>query len=158
MTNQQAPDPNSLIMGAGARSAKFQNVKDQVWGQIMSAETRQQTDLQGTPKFYDDEKTRPMWQVRILLQTDDHEDDDDDGVRAVYARGQMLKAIGDACTKVGEKGIAEGGKLVIRYVGDAEPKQRGFNGAKQYLAKYEPPTHVTEIPATDDDFGDVEPF
>lgn len=154
----QAPDPNSLIMGSGARSAKFANVKDQVWGTIMSSETRQQTDLDGTPKFYDKEKTRPMWQVRILLQTDEHEDDDDDGVRAVYAKGQMLNAIGAACSKVGQKGIADGGKLVIRYVGDAEPKQRGFNGAKQYLAKYEPPVQVTEIPAAGDEFDDVEPF
>ena len=157
MTNQQAPDPNALIMGSGARSAKFQNIKDQVWGQIISSETRQQTDLKGNPKFFDKEETRPMWQVRILLQTDEREDDDDDGVRALYARGQMLGAIRTAVAKTGEKGIANGGRLVVRYTGDAEPKERGHNGAKQYVAKYEPPVQMTEIPATDE-FEDVEPF
>lgn len=158
MTNQQAPDPNALIMGSGARSAKFQNVKDQVWGTIMSSETRQQTDLQGNPKFFDKEETRPMWQVRILLQTDEHEDEDDDGVRAVYARGQMLNAIGKACTTAGVKGIANGGKLVIRYVKDEPAKQRGYSPAKQYVAKYEPPAQLTEIPIADEDYEDVEPF
>jgi hypothetical protein len=156
----QAPDPNQLFMGSGARSAKFTNHKDEVWGTIMSSETRQQTDLGGTPKTFDN--GNPMWQVVITLLTEQREDDDDDGLRAVYAKGQMLKAIGDAVRKAGEKGIEDGGKLFVRYVGDAEPTQRGFNGAKQYIAKYEPPTSITEIPDQPDDVeamvGDAEPF
>ena len=154
MTNQHAIDPNSLIMGSGARSAKFINHKDEVWGIIMSAETRQQTEINGALKTYDDGNS--MWQVVITLLTEQHEDDDDDGLRAVYAKGQMLKAIGDAVRKAGAKGIEDGGKLFVRYVGDAEPRQRGFNGAKQYIAKYDPPANTTEIPDQPDD--DDKPF
>ena len=148
MTNQNL-DPNALIMGSGARSAKFTNHKDEVWGDIMSFVQRQQTDLQGNLKTFDNGD--PMWQVVITLLTNQHEDDDDDGLRAVYAKGQMLRAIGDAVRKAGAKGIADGGKLFVRYVGDAEPKQRGFSGAKQYIAKYEPPSDVMVIPDQDDE-------
>lgn len=154
MTNAQPLDPNALIMGTGARSAKFSAHGDQVFGTIMSAVTRQQTDLQGNLKTFDNGD--PMWQVIITLLTDQHDDDDDDGLRAVYAKGQMLRAIGDAVRKAGEKGIEDGGRLVVRYVSDAEPKQRGFNGAKQYIAKYEPPTHMTEIPEQADEEIDQE--
>lgn len=147
MTNQYL-DPNELIMGSGARSAKFANHKDEVWGTIMSAVTKQQTDLNGTPKTYPD--GNPMMQVVITLLTEQREDDDDDSLRAVYAKGQMLKAIGDAVRKAGEKGIRDGGKLFVRYVSDAEPKQRGHNGAKQYIAKYDPPSALTENPTLEE--------
>ena len=147
----QATDPNALIMGSGARSAVFHNHGDQVWGTIISAEVRQQTDFDsGSPLFWDDGK--PRLQVAIILLTEEQVDDDDDGLRAVYAKGQMLKAIRSAVVKVGKRGIEEGGKLVIRYVSDADPKRKGMSGAKQYFAKYEPPTHITELP----DSGDAE--
>ena len=153
---QQFADPNSLIMGTGARSAAFKEHKDEVWGTIMSSATRQQTNLQGEPKTYDNGD--PMLQVVITLLTSQRDDDDDDGLRAVYAKGQMLKAIGDAVRKAGARGIEDGGKLFVRYVSDAEPKQRGFNGAKQYIAKYDPPATITEIPDQQDDEGPAEPF
>ena len=141
----QAIDPNALIMGSGAKSALFKVHGDQVWGAIMSSEVRQQTDFDtGALMFWDDGK--PRMQVVILLLTEEQDDDDDDGMRAVYARGQMLKAIRAAVVKAGANGIADGGKLVIRYTGDAEPKRKGMSGAKQFFAKYEPPVSVTHLP------------
>ena len=155
----QAIDPNALIMGSGAKSAQFKAHGDQVWGTIMSSEVRQQTDFDsGALLFWDDGK--PRMQVVILLLTEEQEDDDDDGMRAVYARGQMLKAIRAAVVKAGAKGIADGGKLVIRYTGDAEPKRKGMSGAKQFFAKYEPPVSVTHLPddAPADEDEDSLPF
>lgn len=148
MTNQVL-DPNALIMGSGARSAEFKQHDDRVWGTVMSFVTRQQTDFQsGKLKFFDDGS--PMLQVVITVLTDLHDDEDDDGLRAIYAKGQMLKAIGNACRKAGAKGIAEGGRLIVQYTGDAEPKGKGMSGAKQYFAKYEPPANTMEIPEQPD--------
>ena len=147
MTNQQAPDPNALIMGSGARSAKFQNVKDRVGGTIVNYVTRQQTDINGSPKTYDD--GNPMWQTVITLATDLQEDDDDDGLRAVYAKGEMLKAIRTACVKSGATGIARGGKLAVQYSGERPPSQRGFNATKLFVARYEAPEVEEEAPADD---------
>ena len=149
MTNQVV-DPNALIMGTGARSASFKNHGDRVWGTIISSEVRQQTDFDTSQLlFWDDGK--PRLQVVITVQTDISDDDDDDGLRAIYAKGQMLKAIGDACRKAGAKGISEGGRLLVQYVSDAEPKRRGMSGAKQYFAKYEPPVTMVEIPDQPDE-------
>ena len=156
MTNQ-AIDANQLIMGTGARSAAFKDHGDRVWGTIMSAVVKQQTDFTTQkPKFYDDGD--PMLHVIITLLTDLSEDDEDDGMRAVYAKGQMLKAIRNAVSKAGAKGIAEGGRLVVQYTGDAEPKQKGMSGAKQYFAKYEPPTSPVELSDEPDIDDDLLPF
>jgi hypothetical protein len=109
MTSQHDIDPNSLIMGTGARSAKFTNFGDKVSGTIMSFKARQQTDIKGTPKTYDD--GNPMMQVVITLLTELVEDDEDDSLRSVYAKGQMLNAIRTAVVKAGARGLADGGRL-----------------------------------------------
>lgn len=153
MTNQ-ALDPNALIMGSGARSASFKSHGDRVWGTIMSSKVRQQTDIQGKLKVYDD--GNPMLQVVVTLLTELQEDDEDDGLRAVYVKGQMMAALRTAFVKAGVRGMEDGGKLLVQYTEDAKPVQQGFTGAKQYYAKYEPPTIVTELPDQPDE--DDEPF
>ena len=153
----QAIDPNAIIMGSSSRTAKFASHGDRVWGTIMSAKVRQQTDLEGKRKFYDDGE--PMLEVVITLLTDLAEGDDDDGMRTVYARGQMLQAIRSAAVKAGSpKGIADGGVLFIQYMSDDQPKKKGHSGAKRYFAKYEIPAHITELPDdTEAGMGDIAP-
>lgn len=156
MTNQ-ALDPNAIIMGSSSRTAKFTNHGDRVWGTIMSAKVRQQTDLDGKLKFFDDGE--PMLEVVITILTDLAEDDDDDGMRTVYAKGQMLQAIRSAAVKAGSrKGIADGGMLFVQYMSDDQPKKKGHSGAKRYFAKYESPEHITELPDDiEDGLGDIDP-
>ena len=138
-------DADSFLMGAGGRSAKFEKVNDRVWGIIMDSQLRQQIDLDtGKPATWDD--GNPKMQLVVTLLTELHDDDDDDGLRKVYVKGQMQKAVGDAVRKVGAKGLRDGGKLFVQYTGDAEPTKRGFNGAKQYFAKYEAPVQETIVP------------
>lgn len=155
MTNQVVPDPNSLIIGSGGRSASFKEHGDQVYGTIVSSRTRQQTDLDGKLKFYEDGNA--VWEVVITLATELHEDDEDDGVRNVYAKGQMLQALRNAVLKAGAKGIADGGKLIVRFVSTAEPARKGINGAKQYYVKYQVPEQVTEIPDENGGLGPTSP-
>lgn len=144
MTTQQMVDANALIMGSGARSASFKEINDQVWGTIMSSKVQQQRDIDGKPKFYED--GNPMMHVVITLLTELAEDDEDDGLRAIYAKGQMLGAIRSAIVRAGARGLADGGKLVIRFTSEKPPTKRGFNPTKQYIAKYEPPANVTALP------------
>jgi len=150
MTNYA--DPNAFLMGGGAKSAKFEAEGDKVVGTILSMEVKQQTDIKtGTPRTWDNGD--PMMQLVVTLHTDERDDEDDDGNRTLYIKGQMQKAVQDAVRKSGARGLAEGGRLGVKFVSTAEPKQRGFNGAKQYAAQYEAP--VVQVGA---DYGDDEPF
>lgn len=143
-------DVNSLVMGSGGRSATFKVHGDQTWGVIVHSELRQQTDFDtGELMFWQDGK--PRMQAVFTLQTDEITDDEDDGMRKVYAKGQMLRAIQAAVLKAGAKGVADGGTLLVRYTGDAEPKRKGMSGEKQYFAKYQPPAHTTVLPDQPDD-------
>lgn len=131
---------NQALMGGGGRSASFKNHDDRVWGEIIKFERIQQRDFDsGEPKVWDD--GNPQMQIVISLQTDEREDEDDDGVRKVYVKepSQMLAAMRLAVTKAGAKGIANGGKFLVQYVSDGEPKRKGMSGQKQYFVRYEAP-------------------
>jgi hypothetical protein len=143
-------DPNAWLMGTGGRSAKFEKEGDIVVGFIQHTEVRQQIDLDTSkPAFWDD--GNPKMQLVVTLETELREDDDDDGLRNLYVRGQLQKAVADAVRRAGARGLAPGGKLGVKWVSTAEPKKRGHNGAKQYTAKYEPPTQPVDGFPTDDD-------
>ena len=141
---------NDFLMGTGGRSASFKELNTRVWGEIVHSELRQQSKL-GTGELLFWEDGKPRMQLVVTLQTSDQEDEEDDGVRKVYAKGNMLAAIRKAVVAAGARGIRPGGKLVIQYTGDGEVKQRGFNAPKLYFAKYQPPVESVSIP---DDGGD----
>ena len=142
----QYDEANRFLMGTGGRSALFKNVGDRVSGFITTMAVREQTDLDGNIRTWDDGK--PRMQLVVTLLTEQHDDDDDDGMRRLYVRGQMTKAVQDAVRKAGRRGLEEDGRLAVEYVGDAEPQKRGFSGAKQYRARYEPPQ--TAVPDDDE--------
>ncbi len=149
-------DPNSFLMASGGRSAKFEKEGDRIVGYITSMDVRQQTDIKsGEPKFWDDAQTQPMMQLVVTLETEIREDEDDDGMRSVYIRGQMQRAVSDAVRKAGERGLANNGKLGVQYDSTDAPKQRGFNGAKRYNAKYEAPVSSVNF---DEDIDNADPF
>ncbi len=132
-------DANAFLMGAGGKSAVFKSHGDQCWGTVVSSALRQQTDFEsGDLKAWPD--GNPMMQLQVTLQTEEQDDEDDDGLRNLYIRGQMQKAVSGAVLKSGERGIANGGLLMVRYVSDDEPRRQGMSGAKQYIAKYEAPS------------------
>lgn len=151
MTNDTS-SVNSILMGSGGRSASFKKHGDQVWGVIAHAETRQQISMDDSaPLFWEDGK--PRMQVVVTLQTEEQDDDEDDGLRRVYVKvpSQMLAAMRKAVTAAGAKGIEEGGKFLVRYVSDAAPTRKGFNGQKQYFCKYEQPSRAVVLPDEDGD-------
>src|SRR5688572_20587636 len=114
-------DVNDFLFASGAKSASFENLNDAVEGEIVSAELRQQTDIEtGTPLTFPDGK--PRMQLVVTLQTKLHESDDDDGLRTVYAKGgryevasgtgtSMRDAIAQAVKEQGAQSLDEGGML-----------------------------------------------
>ena len=130
-------EAEDLLYASGAPTAKFKSIGDFVKGVVCAKpETKQSTDIDGKPKFYDD--GQPMWDVIITLQTDERDDaiSDDDGRRRVYVSGKMLGAVKAALREAGARGSIEGGTLVIRYVGDGEATRKGYNAPKLYEAKF----------------------
>ena len=169
MTNQ---DPNAFLLGGGGRSATFKNIGDVVEGTIAAPPTlRQQTDIDsGKPKTWDNGD--PVMQLVVQLQTNEREDPDDDGLRNLYVSGgfkraSLQKAVADAVRNAKAKSLEVGGTLAVRFTGEEPSATKGFNPAKLYAAKYEPPTNAaaddflgTSSPAAapaSDDFSDA-PF
>lgn len=133
-------DVNDFLLSGGVPSAKFPTIGTTVKGTVVSSTVAQQTDYtSGKPKFYDD--GNPMMQVVVTLQTAERDPavENDDGLRKVYVRGQMTKAVSDALRTAGAK-LANGGTLAVQYTGDKPAEKAGLNPAKQYRAQYQPPT------------------
>lgn len=134
-------DEDDFLMGGGGVSAKFETVGTVVRGKIISKpQLRQRTDINtGEPMTWPD--GRPQQQLVVQIQTDERDDEieDDDGVRNLYIRFKMRDAVKEAVKKAGEKSLAVGGELAIKYVSQEKPRKRGQQGTKLYRAKYTPP-------------------
>lgn len=154
MTSPQ--DVNAALMGGGGRAAKFESVGDTTVGYVVRTEMRQRTEL-GTSRLMTWPDGNPRMQLVVTLSTEEHTDEDDDGMRNLYVAvpSQMQKAIADAIRKTGERGIGINGKLGVKFVKVDEPKQRNFHGQKIYTAKYEAPVqsldYDEEAPPYDDE-------
>lgn len=133
-----ADDVNDFLLSGGVTSAKFETPGTTVSGTICRPpEKQQQRDFEtGKPKVWED--GTPRWQVVIHLQTDtrDQDVDDDDGIRALYVRGNMLRAVREAVRRAGGR-LEEGGELAVIYTGDGERQGVGFP-PKLYSATYVP--------------------
>jgi hypothetical protein len=137
-------------------SAKFTELGDTCKGTVRTIDHRQQTDMAGKPRTFDDGS--PMMQYVIGIEQDDGE------VLGVFAKGgkyqadegsgqSMLGAIGAAVREAGASSVEVGGQLAVAFTGKA--KLSGGREAKLYKASYRPPTPATaSIPAADL-FGDA---
>jgi hypothetical protein len=128
-------DIDNFLMGGKRNSAKFPTVGTTVKGVVISKALEQQKDMDGKAKFYDD--GNPMNQMVIGLQTEERDAEltDDDGIRYVFAKGNMLVAIRDAVKKAGKQSLDLGDELAVKYTGDGVAKTRGFSAPKLYAAK-----------------------
>lgn len=133
-------DPNDFLMTSGTRSYKFDTLNATAKGTIVSLDMQQQRDIKnGQPKYWDEAKTQPMMQLRIVLQTDERDGDDDNGQRAIYVKGNMQQAVRDAIKAAGAEKIEEGGTLAVQYYANGQATTVGFNPPKLYKAQYKPP-------------------
>lgn len=134
-------------LGGGSPSFSFVAIGDTVKGTIVDGEKRQDTDMQGAPKHWDNGD--PIHVYVLTLQTDYRNFEGltdaaadrlttDDGLRTVWARGRMWKAIKTVVqAKSGGKGLEPDGTLAVQYTADEATK---FGSpAKCYAADYAPP-------------------
>lgn len=143
------PTADAFLLGGGSKSASFENVGDTITGTVVSTEVRQQTDLQGNPRVWDNGD--PQMQLVVQLQTTERADADDDGIRAVYVKGSkkigsrsLHDAVASAVRTSGAKGLEAGGTLTVRFVGTEPSSTRGFNDRKLYEATYAAPDRAAE--------------
>jgi hypothetical protein len=138
-----------FLFGGGGKAAKFETIGDLVKGTILDCKLTQRTSMEdNTPLTWPD--GRPQMQLVVTLATDERVDNDDDGVRRVYARGgnyeaasgegqSMKDAIANAVKKTGERSLTEGGTLTVAYTGEGKKTNRGYSAPKLFKAKYEAP-------------------
>lgn len=144
-------DPNTFLLATGVPSFKFTDIGATAKGTIVSLDMQQQNDFEsGAPLWWDDAKTQPKMQLRIVLATDEHDNADDNGHRAIYVKGQMQQAVRDAIKKAGADKIEEGGQLAVKYTSNGEPPKKGLNPPKQFVAQYEQPSVTPAAVAVDD--------
>ena len=142
-------------IGGGGKSWSPENVGDKIAGIIKLVERRQQRDFTtGDPLEWSDGSPRMLTYIEI--ETDERLDEDDDGVRALYAKGgnyevasgsgaALERAIVDAVKLAGAKSIDEGATLQVVHTGLAKPTTRGYQPAKLYTAKYTPATSSVDV-------------
>jgi len=144
-------DPNDFLLSTGVPSFKFEKFGDTAKGPIVSLDMQQQRDFNtGIGLTWDNGD--PKQQLRIVLETDQRDGDQDNGHRAIYVKGQMQQAVRDAIKTAGAQKIDVGGTLAVRYDSDGDPPKKGLNAPKQYRAKYEPPVPATNAVDADDLF------
>lgn len=136
--------------GDAGNSFSFDYIGAQVTGTVLDLVEQQQTDMQtGEPKTFSNGQPMIMYRVDLQTQERDPNNPMDDGRRSIYLKGSrapesqsslaaVLAAVKQA---TGTANIATGGTLTVQYVGDGQPKQRGFSAPKLYAASYQPPTH-----------------
>jgi hypothetical protein len=148
-------DINDFLFGGGGRAAKFDNIGDTVTGPITDAKMTQQTAMEtNEPLTWAD--GRPRMQLVVSMATDQRADDNDDGIRTVYAKGgnyeaasgtgtSMKDAIADALKRASASSLDVGGVLTVAYTGEGKKTNRGYAAPKLFKAKYEPPTSKVAV-------------
>jgi hypothetical protein len=132
------------FFSGGLPSAKFDVQGKVVGGRIIRVgDPMQQRDMAtGQPKFWDVEKTQPMLQLPIDVQTEERDADipGDTGARTLYVKGDLKRAVTEAVRKAGAQGAPKvGGTLEVAWTGEVPATQRGFNAKKTYTARYTAP-------------------
>jgi hypothetical protein len=140
------------LLDTYAKSASFPTIGTRVAGRVTGdAVEMQQRDFDSGDLLYWGEggkKTTartdsPAMQLVVTVDTEriDPTVEDDDGRRAIYFRGRMLKALKERTRKHRRSRIVEGDWVAVTYVAD-EPLPPGKRGkpAKEYDVEYEPAT------------------
>ena len=154
---------NISDLESGGKSWTPEEIGDKISGKIALVERRQQRDFTtGDPLNWDDGSPRLLTYIELQTDERDPEIEDDQGIRALYAKGgnydvaegkgqAMEKAIVAAVKAAGAKSIDEGAKLTVAQTGRAKATVRGYQPARLYTAKYEAPTASVDV---DDLFSD----
>lgn len=156
VTDQNSPTADNFFDGvgqSGAPSFKFNGVNSGVRGTVVDQYATFVTEPGSRePKTYAD--GNPIPQLNVTLQTDLRNWDkvskvptdengkakpasEDDGLRRIYVKYDMRKAVGRALQQVSEKALKTGGELAVKQSGTDD---RGkANPLPLYEARYKAP-------------------
>lgn len=127
---------------------KDSKVGDTVSGTVLDSEVRQSRDFDDNKlEFWDDNS--PRLQLVINVQTDIHDDEDDDGVRSVYVKwwGSQRKALLTAVKDAGINDLAPGDTFTASYIGDGEQTDRKKSAPKLYAYGIKPAGPIAKASA-----------
>lgn len=98
--------------------------------------------ISSTPRIVDNEDLNGKPQRSLVLDIDT-----DDGTFALWLPSNkgITRAVSKAVKDSGATGMAEGGKLAVKYTGDGEPSKPGFNPPKLFEARYEAPKDTVDL-------------
>lgn len=151
-----------FLGGSSVVAAKFPRDGFVVEGTILSFRMSQQSDINsGELLFWENKKQTKQSELRFPqtaqpcsqlvielqgeptgvtwegLQYDEVQVEDDDGIRALYVKGRMQKAVAQALKDAGVKAPEEGGYLKVARTGTAKASG-GVGKAFTYAAQYTP--------------------
>lgn len=133
MTNTTNEQDTTEFFGGTTPAAKFDTIGDKVGGKVMAKEIRDQTDLDtGTVVTWPDGRPKKMAVVTLQVAQPTEEDD---GLRNLYVRGYMQRAITDAVRDAKLKDLPNGSWLEVTFSGEDKPARKGVNGARRYEAE-----------------------
>lgn len=132
------------FFGGNAPSAAFPTIGTIVGGRIVRiGDPIPQRDFKTKePKFWDAAKTQPMLQLPVDIQTDlrDAEIPGDTGVRTIYIKGDIKRAVKEALRKVGAPGLRVSGTLEVAFIAEDAAAGTDDTPKKIYAARYTMPT------------------
>lgn len=130
---QPAADSMADLLGALPPAFPFPEIGDTCAGTVLDMVRGTQRDMEGNARTFDNGDERK--QVIAWVQTDEHDDDDDDGVRRLFIKGAMTKAFRTAAREARVRVVQIGDQIRVTYTHDAEPKKAGLSGAKQFTVE-----------------------
>ncbi len=156
-------DPFDSMMGGNfARTAKFDNIGDSHEGVIVEATMEQARKYEednpgkGDLLYWNDKgkptttvTDRPLMEPRIVIQTDERDDDRDDGRRAITINKRLLKAaLQEGVRDSGAKRPELGGWTRLTRIED-QPPVKGSNKARGWVMPYRTPEQYATDGALD---------
>lgn len=130
-------------MGGGAPGISWEKVGQQVEGEVLAIDQKQDTDFTTkAPVFWPD--GRPKMVPIFTIQTSIRDSDEDDGIRAIWARAGIFTAIRKALQEAFKPGKPSdeaviGGHLKVRF--NATEPAKG-SPRKLFIAKFTRPVVV----------------
>lgn len=123
------------------KALKFEDIGDSYTLHITEdVAMDQQTDYDdGTPLWWDDEKTRPKEQAILVgFIKKGLTGPDDDGERSLYIKGYMQSAVTEALREAKAKVPGPGGVITVTYDHDGPQTDRKKKPPKMFTAAYVP--------------------
>lgn len=129
-------DADSLL-GPPVPSVSFPAIGAAIDGTIIDVATGDQRDPNGDVRRFANGEVRR--QVILTLDTKLRDDEDDDGRRRLFVKGQMMKAFREAIKKADAPGPRPGGRVKVTYSADGDQATPGLSKPKVFTVTYKAP-------------------